>query len=116
MFTYHLFLPRDREQVTDLINHVAAEGGFLQTGRFAPTPDWEKVLDEGADRRSGRLLLVARRRNSLAGFCRLFPEDKNERVVGNVGIVLLPEYRQKTRGRDWWSVSLRLLLLTGMKL
>lgn len=98
MFTYHLFLPRDRKRVLDVINRVAAEGGFLQAGRFFPTLDWEKVLDEGTDQRSGRLLLVARWHNSLAGFCRLFPAEKNERATGNVGIVLLPEYRQKRAG------------------
>ncbi len=98
MFTYHLFLVGESELVVDIINRVAAEGKFLQTGSYVPTGDWESVLGKGIDKQSGRLLIVVKAYDVMVGFGRLFPAGQRERNMGNVGIVLLPQYRYKGVG------------------
>lgn len=98
MFTYHLFLVGEREQVVDIINRVAVEGKFLQTESYVPTADWESVLGKGVDRQSGRMLIVVKAYDLMVGFGRLFPAEQRERNMGNVGIVLLPQYRYKGVG------------------
>ncbi len=56
------------------------------------------MLGKGVDRQCGRLLIVVKARNLIAGFGRLFPAEQWKRNVGNVGIVLLPRYRYKGVG------------------
>lgn len=93
MITYQLFQVGEHEQVIDIIDQVAVEGKFLQTGSYVPTTDWECVFGHGVDRQGGRLLIVVKAQDTAVGFCRLFPAEQRARTVGNVGIVLLPRYR-----------------------
>lgn len=94
---YHLFLPHQREQVIHIIERVAAEGKFLQTGSYVPTADWENALNGGTNRQCGCEILIVSICDQPVGFCRLFPM-KNDRKVGSLGVVLLPEYRNKRAG------------------
>ncbi|MDD2922849.1 MAG: GNAT family N-acetyltransferase [Anaerolineales bacterium] len=96
MFTYHNFLESEREQIVDIINCVAAERKFLQTERYIPTAAWESVL--AGERRGGQVLIVVKTQSAVAGFGRLFSGGQDERRAGNVGIVLLPEFRFQGAG------------------
>ena len=98
MITYNAFLNKDRERVIEVINSVAAENRFLQTECYIPTPAWESLLENGTDRKNGKLLFVVCDREKLVGFGRLSPDDLGGRSSGNVGIVLLPDYRYKKIG------------------
>jgi GNAT superfamily N-acetyltransferase len=98
MITYSAFLEKDRGRVVEVINSVAAEGRFLQTGCYTPTLAWEKLLEGGADGGKGYLLIVICDGERLVGFGRLLPDDLEGRSTGNVGIVLLPDYRHKRIG------------------
>jgi L-amino acid N-acyltransferase YncA len=98
MVTYGVCLKKDRRQVIEVINRVAAEGRFLQTECYIPTPAWENLLENGADEGKGCLLVVIKDREKLIGFGRLSPDDLGGRYTGNVGIVLLQDYRHKGIG------------------
>jgi GNAT superfamily N-acetyltransferase len=99
MFTYSIFLRKDRERVIQVINSVAAEGRFLQTECYTPTLAWENLLEGAVDgKREGYLLVVVCDREEMIGFGRLSPDDLGGRCTGNVGIVLLPGYRYKKIG------------------
>lgn len=98
MFTYSVFHKHDREQVIEVINRVAAENRFLQTGCYVSSLTWENLLACGADQENGYLLLTVYDSKELAGFVRLSPDDLGGRYTGNVGIVLLPKHRYKRIG------------------
>jgi RimJ/RimL family protein N-acetyltransferase len=98
MLIYSACLKKDRSQVIEIINRVAAEGRFLQTECYTPTPVWENLLENGADEGKGYLLVVIKDREKLVGFGRLSPDDLGGRCTGNIGIVLLPGYRYKGIG------------------
>jgi GNAT superfamily N-acetyltransferase len=98
MLTYSVFHKKDRERVIEVINSVAAENSFLQTGCYTPTLTWENLLEGGIDEKKGYLLILICNGEKLVGFGRLTPDDLGGRYTGNVGVVLLPEYRYKNIG------------------
>lgn len=99
MITYQLFHIRERERVVDIINQVAGEGKFLQTEGYVATTDWENILRKGVDLQRGRLLVVVKEDDLIVGFGRLFPISKYRRTIGNIGLVLLPNFRYKGVGK-----------------
>lgn len=98
MISYYVFLKQDRKRIVEIINSVGAEGRFLQTGGYVPTTAWESLLEKGMDRGRGQFLAAARHGEKIVGFGRLFPDDPTGRPTGNVGIVLLPDYRYQRLG------------------
>lgn len=82
----------------EIINRVAGRERSLQTEKYVPTPVWEQLLEVGLERKSGSMLLVVCDEEDLVGFGRLSSEEQGERCTGNVGIVLLPEYRSQGIG------------------
>ena len=98
MLTYSVLLEKDRERVIEVINSVAVEGSFLQTACYTPTLVWKSLLESGADIEKGLLLIVVCDGERLIGFGRLSPDDLGGRSTGNVGIVLLQDYRYKRTG------------------
>lgn len=103
---------REREQIMALIDQVAGERRYLQTDRYRPTPQWETVLHTGRRAESGLSLLVVMDDWQIVGVARLFPDERFDKVTGNVGLVLLPAYRSRRLG----TVLLGRLLLEASRL
>lgn len=84
----------DRLPLIETINAVCAEGRWMETLCYEPTPLWEHALRN--PQCSNHLLLVAEVNVQIAGWCRLFrlPNccDKTSRTA-ELGIGLLPAYR-----------------------
>jgi RimJ/RimL family protein N-acetyltransferase len=87
----------DRASIIHIIDTIAGEGRYFFTGRYDPTPVWERILAVGCDEAAGLLLLVAEVGPALAGFGRLTAEPGRRRV-GNIGLGLLAEYRGQGYG------------------
>ena len=86
----------DKEALEAAINAVCAEGRWMRTTRFEPTPAWEHALTE--TNCSCHLLLVAHNEERPVGWCRTFPTDLPGEA--EIGIGLLPPYRDRGMGTD----------------
>lgn len=116
MITYQLFHVGEREQIIDIINQVAGEGKFLQTECYVATADWESVLRNGVDVQIGRLLVVVKDAGLIVGFGRLFPALKDGGMAGNIGLVLLPDFRCKGVGKKLLDLIVDTSPIYGYKL
>lgn len=87
------FKPHNRLSLVESINTVCAEGQWMSTLRFEPTPAWRHALQATAC--PHHQLLVAEDAGRIVGWCRLFPlagcSEENGKI--DVGIGLLPQYR-----------------------
>lgn len=92
--------PGDRPRVINVIDTVAGERCFLQTDRYIPTDEWEKMLNDGMNMQDGHLLLVVEIKGQIVGFARLIHvmDNDNGCIIGNVGIVIMPAYRSQKIG------------------
>ncbi len=92
----------DRGALEAVINTVCAEGRWMRTTRFEPTPAWEHALAEPDC--PCHLLLVAHDEERPVGWCRMFPTD----VPGEaeVGVGLLLPYRDRGIGTNMVQRSL----------
>jgi ribosomal protein S18 acetylase RimI-like enzyme len=83
----------------EAIDAVCAEGRWMSTSQFEPTPVWTHALEKPNCPR--HLLLVAEDENRIVGWCRLFPLSKcdGHASEAELGIGLLPEYRERGLGR-----------------
>lgn len=90
----------DAFSIIALINTVGAEGVWLATERYVPTPQWEQVLHH-PDAEPRALLVVAERQNQIVGWCRVFPYQFGNKSshVADVGIGVHPEFRRRGIGR-----------------
>lgn len=89
----------DRASLEEAINAVCAEGRWMSTPRFQPTPAWAHALNASACPR--HLLLLVEDAGRIVGWCRLFSSvgcDGYAREA-ELGIGLLPEYRECGLGR-----------------
>ena len=93
------FVPEDRPALLAVINVVCAEGRWMCTRCYEPTPAWEHALDQ--PNCTCHRLLVTTVHNRIIGWCRVFPESTS--AIANVGIGLLPAYRN----RGWGTLLLR---------
>lgn len=92
--TLRLFEPADRASLLAAINAVCAEGKWMRTQQYEPTPAWEHALSWphcGCHR-----LIVAVHRHTVVGWCRAFPDISGR--MADVGIGLLPAYRGQGLG------------------
>lgn len=87
--------PADADQVIANINSVCAEGIYLATECFVPTPHWERVLYHPGDF-PDHLLLVAEVDGQVIGECRVFPNDfgQKARHVADLGIEIIQPFRE----------------------
>lgn len=83
----------DREALVHTVDAVCAEGHWMHTSCFEPTPMWEHALAEPGC--PCHLLLIADCGGHVVGWCRVFPIDGTK---GEVGIGLLPLHRGKGLG------------------
>lgn len=104
----------DRDCVVQVINAVAGERQYLQTDYYRPTPFWEQALSDGINYKKQILLLVLEDEYEIVGFSRLFPDQDypNNKLIGNIGISLLPNYRSNSFG----TIMLKHLLSYGFSL
>jgi RimJ/RimL family protein N-acetyltransferase len=92
------YAPAEKKNLVKVIDSITGERRYLQTDRYIPTPDWERVLEFGCLPDEGRLLLVVKYKYKLIGFARLFPEEMEGIRVGNIGIGLLKAFRHRGIG------------------
>lgn len=85
---------RDRDGLISVMNTVCAEGRWMRTTRFEPTPAWEHAL-ANADCLC-HLLLVAVDGTQVAGWCRIFPTGEDGEA--EIGVGLLAPYRDQGLG------------------
>ena len=95
LFQVRRFTPSDASQVISVIDSVCAEGIYLATERYTPTPQWERALHNPA-KHPDHLLLVPEVDGQVIGWCRVFPNDFSPKTqhTGEVGIGLLKPFRE----------------------
>ena len=91
---------QDRSGILDVIQSVAHERIYFQTDCYMSTPVWERALQVGYDEQSGILLLAVKDQEKIVGYGRLTPNDTDrfDRMIGNIGLALLPVYRSQGLG------------------
>jgi RimJ/RimL family protein N-acetyltransferase len=96
--TIKTFKKSDRVSLVEAIDAVCAEGRWMSTPHFQPTPAWTHALQEPAC--PNHLLLVAEVDGRILGWCRLFPTGGCSRhtAEAEIGIGLLPPYRNQGLG------------------
>jgi RimJ/RimL family protein N-acetyltransferase len=87
----------DRSLLITTINAVCAEGRWMRTRCYEPTPAWEHALAE--PNCSCHLLLIAVDEERVVGWCRVF-RDANAQTNADVAIGLLPDYRGHGLGTE----------------
>nr|HID13980.1 GNAT family N-acetyltransferase [Anaerolineae bacterium] len=93
-FKVRLYRGEDREGLISVVNAVCAEGRWMRTRRFEPTPAWEHALANSDC--PCHLLLMAIDGPRIIGWCRIFPTGEDRE--GEVGLGLLPPYRNQGLG------------------
>ncbi len=105
------YVLQDQASLVSVIDRVCAECPWMITRRFEPTPAWAHALaDPGC---THHLLLVAEQRQIL-GWCRLLAEDESSESI-DLGIGLLPEYRQRGIGPALIQSALNWAVLAGYR-
>ena len=85
----------DRSLLITTINAVCAEGRWMRTRCYEPTPAWEHALAEPDC--SCHLLLIVVDEERVVGWCRVF-RDADSQTGADIAIGLLPEYREQGIG------------------
>lgn len=94
----------DRASLLETINSVCAEGRWMETLRYEPTPMWEYAL---ANSNCPHLFLwVAVDAERVVGWCRVFP-DTDTPTQASIAIGLLPEYREQRWGTKLFGTAVR---------
>jgi ribosomal protein S18 acetylase RimI-like enzyme len=95
--TIRRFVTRDIPGLIATINAICAEGRWMRTLRYEPTPAWEHALNDPGC--LDHLLLVAEGGPQIVGWCRTFPmRCKVGDMTTSLGIGLLPDYRDRGIG------------------
>ena len=85
----------DENRLVPLINQLCAEGRWMYTREFTPTPMWRHALQTPIC--SCHLLLVVCTADAqLIGWCNLLPNEKEDEVV--LGMGLAAAYREQGIG------------------
>ncbi|MFQ5633514.1 MAG: GNAT family N-acetyltransferase [bacterium] len=107
--------PDDEQKIITLINSVCREGRFLQTTRFTPTPTWTNLLETCFDLEDRVALFVVACGKSIVGMGRLCQDRRSTapRPIGNIGIVLAPEWRGKKIGTFLLAKLLKTAIIVG---
>lgn len=92
-------IPADAPRIIHMIKVVGAEGGYLYTSRYIPTPQWEAAL-HCPDSAPRHLLLVAEQDGVLIGVARLFPCDAAPEGgnTGELGLLVVDRLRGRGVG------------------
>jgi ribosomal protein S18 acetylase RimI-like enzyme len=96
-----------------IIDHVCAESEWMSTKKFTPTLPWLHAFS--APECKFHLLLVAENVGSLVGWCRLFPEQCKYFDIGELGIGLKSDYRDKKIGSNLLKLAFNWAKNIGMK-
>ncbi len=89
----------DAPKIIALIDAVGAEGIWLATERYVPTPQWEQVLHH-PDAEPRATLLVVERNSQIVGWCRVFPYQFGNKSlhIADIGIGVQKEFRGRGIG------------------
>jgi len=87
--------PADAPTIVANINAICAEGIYLATEQYVPTPQWEQALHR-PNEHPHLLLLVAEVDEQVVGHCRAFPDEfgQKARHVGDLGIEIIQPFRE----------------------
>lgn len=107
----------DRASLIQVIDTVCGEGRWMSTAQYDPTPAWEHALQQPGC--GCHLLLLAVNKDSVVGWCRIFPKTGSLPQAASLGIGLLASYRGQgigtrlvQRALTWaWSAGLRRVTL-----
>ncbi len=108
------FTPTDQDGLVAAINAVCAEGCWMSTPRFQPTPGWQHMLESPTC--PHHLLLVAEDESRIVGWCRLLPTTCADGAPeAELGIGLLPAYRGQGLGTGLVRLALAWAGATGLQ-
>jgi len=89
-------VPADVSAVLAVINSVCGEGRWMRTAHYVPTPEWEHAFVNTTCPR--HLLAIAEVDGIVAGWIRMFPPIECQRDEIELGIGLLPPFRDEGMG------------------
>lgn len=109
-------VPADAYTVVANINAVCAEGIYMATEQYTPTPQWEQVL-HWPDEYPHLLLLVAEMDRQVVGHCRVFPDEfgQKARHVGDLGIEIIRPFREIGIGTALMECAIEWTSTQGLK-
>lgn len=89
--------PADAPRIIAGIDAVCAEGRYFHTPRYIPTPQWEAALRR-PETVPDHLLLIAEQAGQLIGSLSLFPREPGSREQAELGMFVLPPFRNRGIG------------------
>ncbi|MEM7537945.1 MAG: N-acetyltransferase [Chloroflexota bacterium] len=106
--------PTDATKIIDGIQLVCEEGGAFFTTQFVPTPQWEAVLYR-PQTVPDHTLLVAEINGIFCGSVNILPGPKDTLFphVANLGIFVLPSYRNRGIGHQLMKKAIACAKKTG---
>lgn len=103
----------DKDHVIQVINFVCAECKWMLTNKFDPTPQWLHALEDVECKFHVLLLYVDN--DKPIGWCRIFPEKcVSPETIGELGIGLLPNFRNQKLGSELLETALESAFNIGM--
>lgn len=105
VFVIRPFVADDCREIVAVINRVCAEGRWLYTKRFKPTPAWRRALRQ--PQFPEHLLLVVEHRclKQIVGWCNVFPTAHPHEM--ELGIALLAPYRNRGLGHCLMTLAMQ---------
>lgn len=109
-----LYSAKDRTRIEKVIGLVCAESEWMNAKSFIPTYQWLHAFSNLSCQMHA--LFVAEENDELVGWCRIFPEKCNiDKNFGELGIGLLPNYRNQKIGYRLMETSCAWALVKGIK-
>ncbi len=109
-----LYSPKDRTRIEMVIGLVCAESEWMDAKSFIPTYQWLHAFSNLNCQMHA--LFVAEENDVVVGWCRIFPEKCNiDKNFGELGIGLLPNYRNQKIGYKLMETSCAWALKNGIK-
>lgn len=88
----------DAKEIVAGINEVCAEKHYFSTPRYIPTPQWEMAL-RSPEKVPDHLLYVVEYERRIVGAAQILPSS-TYLGVGELGIFLLPRFRNRRIGTE----------------
>lgn len=90
---FRSYVSYDHDKLIEVVDNVCAEGLWMRTIKYEPTPAWEHALSKPEC--ECHLLFLALDQRKVIGWCRVFPNVEKE---AEIGIGLLSRFRDQGIG------------------